>query len=85
MLRSRVSVKLGQGSTDRAQALRFVLSQSPTHAKDGFYHDGRFATISDVVNHYDSCLSLGLGDDEKADLVQYLKSIPANLDAAAQK
>ena len=55
-----------------------------THAKDGFYHDGRFATIRDVVNHYDSCLSLGLADDEKADLVQYLKSIPANLDAAAQ-
>jgi len=33
-----------------------------------------------VVNHYDSCLELGLADDEKADLVQYLKSIPANLD-----
>jgi hypothetical protein len=51
-----------------------------THAKGGFYHDGRFATIRDVVNHYDSCLRLGLADDEKADLVQYLKSIPANLD-----
>jgi hypothetical protein len=55
-----------------------------THAKDGFYHDGRFAAIGDVVNHYDVCFSLGLGDDEKADLVQYLKSIPANLDAAEQ-
>jgi hypothetical protein len=55
-----------------------------THAKDGFYHDGRFATILDVVNHYDSCFSLGLANDEKADLVQYLKSIPANLDAAEQ-
>jgi hypothetical protein len=51
-----------------------------THAKGGFYHDGRFATIRDVVNHYDSCLRLGLADDEKAELVQYLKSIPANLD-----
>jgi hypothetical protein len=55
-----------------------------THAKDGFYHDGRFATILDVVNHYDSCFNLGLANDEKADLVQYLKSIPANLDAAEQ-
>ena len=53
-----------------------------THSTGGFYHDGRFATIRDVVNHYDSCLNLGLANDEKADLVQFLKSIPANLNAA---
>jgi cytochrome c peroxidase len=53
-----------------------------THASGGFHHDGRFAMIRDVVNHYDSCFPLGLDDGEKADLVQYLKSIPANLDAA---
>jgi hypothetical protein len=51
-----------------------------THSKGGFYHDGRFGTMLAIVNHYDSCFSLGLGDGEKADLVQYLKSIPANLD-----
>jgi cytochrome c5 len=46
-----------------------------THTKGGFYHDGRFATLLDVVNHYDSCFSLGLNDQEKNDLVEYLKSL----------
>jgi hypothetical protein len=48
-----------------------------THAKGGFYHDGRFATLLDVVNHYDGCFNLGLSAQEKSDLVQYLKSLPA--------
>jgi cytochrome c peroxidase len=46
-----------------------------THAKGGFYHDGRFATLLDVVNHYDAFKGLGLTAQEKADLVQYLKSL----------
>ena len=25
-----------------------------THTKGGFYHDGRFATLRDVVDHYDA-------------------------------
>jgi len=47
-----------------------------THTKGGFYHDGRFATLPDVVNHYDSCFNLGLAGQEKSDLVEYLKSLP---------
>ncbi|HET8666478.1 MAG TPA: hypothetical protein VFM10_00770 [Terriglobales bacterium] len=47
-----------------------------THAKRGFYHDGRFATLVAVVNHYDQCMGLGLNDSEKHDLVEYLKSLP---------
>jgi hypothetical protein len=47
-----------------------------THTKGGFYHDGRFATLLDVVDHYDSCKNLGLGAGEKTDLVEYLKSLP---------
>jgi hypothetical protein len=47
-----------------------------THEKGGFYHDGRFATLNDVVNHYDSCMNLGLSTGEKQDLVEYLKSLP---------
>ena len=43
--------------------------------KGGFYHDGRFATMLDVVNHYNQVLALGLTDPEKADLVEYLKSL----------
>jgi hypothetical protein len=46
-----------------------------THQKGGFYHDGRFATLLDVVNHYDTHLKLNLGDDDKTDLVEYLKGI----------
>ena len=46
-----------------------------THTKGGFYHDGRFATLLDVVNHYDSLKSLNLSDQDKTDLVEYLKSL----------
>ncbi|MHB9131654.1 MAG: hypothetical protein ACYDBB_11270 [Armatimonadota bacterium] len=46
-----------------------------THQKGGFYHDGRFATLMDVVNHYDTFLKLGLSQQEKNELVEYLKSI----------
>jgi hypothetical protein len=49
-----------------------------THQKGGFYHDGRFATLMDVVNHYDSCMDLGLSSQEKGDIVEYLKSLPSN-------
>jgi hypothetical protein len=45
------------------------------HQKGGFFHDGRFATLTDVVNHYDSCFSLGLTGQEKNDLIQYLLSL----------
>ena len=46
-----------------------------THEKGGFFHDGRFATLPDVVNHYDSHYKLGLSEENKKDLVEYLKGI----------
>ncbi|HXF26536.1 MAG TPA: hypothetical protein VN610_04645 [Bryobacteraceae bacterium] len=46
-----------------------------THEKGGFYHDGRFATLGDVVDHYNSCMSLGLSESERSDLIQYLLSL----------
>ena len=46
-----------------------------THTKGGFYHDGRFATLSAVVDHYDEFQSLGLSDAERRDLVEFLKSL----------
>jgi hypothetical protein len=46
-----------------------------THTKGGFYHDGRFATLREVVDHYNQCFSLGLTDQESTDLVEYLKSL----------
>ena len=66
----------------------FSADRSPTHAyrtaplaglwshqKGGFYHDGRFGTLLDVVNHYDATLKLKLATEEKSDLVEYLKGI----------
>jgi len=46
-----------------------------THFKGGFYHDGRFATLRNVVDHYNTCMNLGLNSDEKSDLIQYLLSL----------
>ncbi len=46
-----------------------------THQKGGFYHDGRFATLAAVIEHYDRNFRLGLTDQEKAELVEYLKSL----------
>ena len=46
-----------------------------THQKGGFYHDGRFATLRDVIEHYNTFLGTNLTDQQKADLVEYLKSL----------
>lgn len=43
--------------------------------KGRFYHDGRFNSLLDVVNSYNERFSLGLTDQEKHDLVEYLKSL----------
>ena len=45
------------------------------HMKGGFYHDGRFATLLDVVNHYNDFKRLNLNEQEKGDLVEFLKSL----------
>jgi hypothetical protein len=46
-----------------------------THTTGGFYHDGRFATLNDVVQHYNGFFGLGLNDQQANDLVEYLKSL----------
>jgi hypothetical protein len=43
--------------------------------KGRFYHDGRFRTLLDVINSYDARFNLGLNDQEKHDLIEYLKSL----------
>jgi hypothetical protein len=43
--------------------------------KGRFYHDGRFKTLRDVVDSYDARFNLGLTDQEKHDLIAYLKSL----------
>jgi hypothetical protein len=54
--------------------LRALWNMEKIH-KGGFYHDGRFATLNDVVEHYDDHFGLNLSDQEKGDLIEYLKSI----------
>jgi cytochrome c peroxidase len=40
-----------------------------------YFHDGSAATLADVVEHYDGYLLLDLTAAQKADLVEYLKSL----------
>lgn len=46
-----------------------------TRAKGGYYHDGRFATLNDVVEHYNKLLHTNLSSNDKNDLIEYLKSL----------
>lgn len=40
-----------------------------------YFHDGSAATLADVVAHYVEVLSLELDNAERADLVEFLKSL----------
>jgi mono/diheme cytochrome c family protein len=40
-----------------------------------YFHDGSARTLLDVVNHYDRLFGLGLTTKQKADVVEYLKSL----------
>ena len=46
-----------------------------TRMKGGFYHEGRFATIHDVIQHYNAHFKLGLSEKESGELAEYLKSL----------
>ena len=46
-----------------------------THTSGGFYHDGRFSTLREVMDHYDTHFALGLTDGDKEDLAQFLMSL----------
>ncbi len=46
-----------------------------THTKGGFFHDGRFPTLTAVIQHYEKVFNLNLSDDEVSDLSEFLMSI----------
>ena len=46
-----------------------------TRMKGGFYHDGRFADLRAVVDHYNSTFNLNLSERQKRELIEYLKSL----------
>jgi mono/diheme cytochrome c family protein len=64
-------VLAGRGTTNgyRTTPLRGAWQHPP------YFHDGSAATLADVVEHYDAFLGLGLSPLQKADLVEYLKSL----------
>ena len=51
--------------------LRALFDTQKIH-KGGFYHDGRFANLTEDVEHYDGFLKLHLTDEQKRDLIEYL-------------
>jgi hypothetical protein len=53
----------------RTTPLRGLLQHAP------YFHDGSAASLADVVDHYDSFLSLGLSAAQKQDLVAYLQTL----------
>jgi len=46
-----------------------------TRQKGGFYHDGRYADLRAVIDHYNQALNLNLTEQAKRELVEYLKSL----------
>jgi hypothetical protein len=66
--------KRSPDGTYRTTPLRALWDMKKIH-KGGFYHDGRFATLDDVVEHYNRHFDLRLTDREKKELIEYLKSI----------
>jgi cytochrome c peroxidase len=53
----------------RTTPLRGLVHHAP------YFHDGSAADLLAVVNHYDQLFGLGLTAAQKADLVEYLKSL----------
>jgi mono/diheme cytochrome c family protein len=53
----------------RTTPLRGLLQHPP------YFHDGSAPDLRAVVEHYDQHFALGLTDSEKADLVEYLKTL----------
>jgi mono/diheme cytochrome c family protein len=53
----------------RTTPLRGLLQHPP------YFHDGSAATLGDVVAHYERVLALNLTEQQRRDLVEYLKSL----------
>jgi mono/diheme cytochrome c family protein len=67
--------------TDPAYALRSATKMWRTSPLKGiwqhppYFHDGSAATLADVVERYNAAMALSLSAQQKADLVEYLKSL----------
>ena len=54
----------------RTTPLRALWDTTKVH-KGGFYHDGRFKTLAEVVEHYGKHLNLNLDEQEEWNLIEY--------------
>ena len=71
-------IGVDNNQADRAPDKRYRTSPLKglwTHQKGGFYHDGRFADLTAVVQHYQAPLGTNLSPGQISDLVEYLKSL----------
>lgn len=70
-----------ESGTDPGWALRSATKMYRTTPLRGlalhppYFHDGSAATLLDVVNHYNTLFKLGLNDQQKSDLVEFLKTL----------
>ena len=62
---------VGSGGVFDTPTLRGIATTAP------YFHDGRAAALSDVVNHFDAFYRIGFDTSQRADLVTYLETIGA--------
>jgi cytochrome c peroxidase len=58
-----------QVGTFRAPPLRGLAARGP------YFHDGQAARIEDVVDYFDRRFHVGMGGDQKSDLVAFLRAL----------
>jgi hypothetical protein len=82
------TVNLSEGSYKTMNLAGLFVRENGIHMaaanKGRYYHDGRFATLLDVVKSYNQRFNLGLTGGEMSDLVEYLKSLISNGSAEVQ-
>ena len=59
------------GKNYKTMSLRGLFART----KGGFFHDGRFKSLTEVVQHYNGHLKLQLSEKEINDITEYLKSL----------
>ncbi len=72
-------VHLGQKPGVRIPPLRGIFTRQWENSNGqkvgGFFHDARFESVRDVIDHFNAIWGLELGEDDKADLVEFVKSL----------
>lgn len=80
MFRDGRTHRVGSGTGTQAGALDDAFDTPTllgTAETAPYFHDGRFATLADVVTFFDQGYGLGLGTDEKRDLIAYVEAVGA--------